>query len=174
MSSLANSRCQNNWIASNLSFIVTWWVLLDGDNDNWHSPGPNNRHHDFLIILACRAANCALYKGHSSQCPVVGCLLHLYYTWKGSDCCCWTMLKFDNPHRTISSNSLKTRFGESDLGLSRTTTHHDPDKEFTEDGDALDGAINEVQLEKRLSSDPYLVVFEPDDPDNPKVWHYYP
>ncbi|KAF8578166.1 MFS general substrate transporter [Ramaria rubella] len=40
---------------------------------------------------------------------------------------------------------------------------------LTVNEDALDGAANEAQLEKQ-SPNPYLVVFSPDDPENPKNW----
>ena len=83
---------------------------------------------------------------------------------------------------SMSSSSFNTRVDdpERDADLSRTFTQHT----FTEDlaniararraeleaaGDALDGEVNEKQDEKRIGPDPYMVVFEPGDPENPKV-----
>lgn len=42
-------------------------------------------------------------------------------------------------------------------------------REDIEAGDALDGEVNEVQEEKRIGPDPFMVVFESGDVENPKV-----
>jgi hypothetical protein len=36
-------------------------------------------------------------------------------------------------------------------------------------GDALDGEVNQLEAEKSAGMDPFMVVFEPGDPENPKV-----
>jgi hypothetical protein len=40
--------------------------------------------------------------------------------------------------------------------------------------DALEGEVNESNIKKHLAHDPFLVVFQPGDPDNPKVCISFP
>lgn len=72
----------------------------------------------------------------------------------------------------MSSSSLQTRYADEApvLELSQTPNHaHSEEKDYIEDGHSKNGEINETQEEKPPSHDPYMVVFRPDDPSNPKV-----
>jgi hypothetical protein len=81
-----------------------------------------------------------------------------------------------------SVSSLNTHVEEPGKGeeLSRTLTPHTFSEVISnnnegrgwkdeEAGDALDGEVNESMDEKRMGPDPFMVVFEPGDPENPKV-----
>lgn len=80
-----------------------------------------------------------------------------------------------------SLSTVNTRVDDPDreAELSRTLTPQAFTEELAniarrargdiEAGDALDGEVNEVQEEKRIGLDPFMVVFEPGDVENPKV-----
>jgi hypothetical protein len=75
-------------------------------------------------------------------------------------------------HSSPSPSSFNTRVEDSEpgVGLSRTPAHALQEEELI--GDSLDTKSNEVHQEKQPSHVPYLVVFQPNDPENPKVRGY--
>jgi hypothetical protein len=83
---------------------------------------------------------------------------------------------------SASGSSLNTHVEEPEraIELSRTLTphafnevidniHRGQGGKDEEVGDALDGEVNELEAEKSAGLDPFMVVFEPGDPENPKV-----
>ena len=70
----------------------------------------------------------------------------------------------DEPEGEAEVSRTPQDFTEDLSEISRGRSNGDE-----ESGDTLDGEMNKVQEEKPIGEDPFMVVFEPGDPENPKV-----